>query len=369
MSSYVSLTKNCIHSLPSYVPGRPIEEVARESGQDPEKIIKLASNENPLGPSPKGIAAAKAVLAGINFYPEDNAYLLKERLSQKLAVEPKQIVVGQGSSEIITMLGNTFVEPGVEVVMGEHAFICYKRAALLGGGTPIEVPLKDFCHDLEAMAAAVTEKTRLLFLPSPNNPTAGSNKAEDIVAFAESLPDSVIFCFDGAYEEYLSNPPDLRPLIAAGKKIICLRSFSKIYGLAGLRIGYGYGSADLIELLDRVRAPFNVSAPAQAAALAALDDVDFVKESITINQLGCKQLQQGLRQLAIPIVMSEGNFLLAHFESAKEVFEYLQANGVIVRPLQGYGLPDHLRITVGTGSQNQRLLDTLAAGQKANWKS
>ena len=363
--TYAELAKSAVFTLPSYVPGRPIEELARESGLKPDAIIKLASNENPLGPSPEAVRAASQALNGAHAYPEDNCFLLKQRLAEFLQLMPEQIIIGHGSSEIISLLGQTLVEPGIEVVMGQHAFICYKRAALLNGGTPIEVPLVNFCHDLPAMAAAITKHTRLVFLPSPNNPTAGGNPAANILRFAEELPEHVVLCFDGAYQEYMADPPDLRPLIAAGKKIIVLRTFSKIYGLAALRIGYAYGTPEWIALLSRVRPPFNVNGIALAAALAALDDRAFIDRSRAVNQAGRTKLASGLSKLGIATVMSEGNFLLAHFADARAVHDFLQAHGVIVRPLTGYGLPEYLRISIGTAGQNQRLLDTLAAALEA----
>ena len=360
--TYRELVKKSVSSQPVYEPGRPIEVVAKAFGLDPAKVLKLASNENPLGPSPKAMVAAQKALQSVALYPENNAFFLKEELAARLQLSPDQIIVGHGSNEIIGFLGQAFVERGTEVVMGEHAFISYKLTTLLHGGRVVEVPLVDFRHDLEAMARAITGKTRLVFLPSPNNPTGTSNTREQIFSFVQKLPEHVIFCFDGAYEEYLEEANDLRPLISAGKKVICLRTFSKIYGLAGLRIGYGYADPELIEILNQVRPPFNVNSVAQAAALSALHDHSFVEESRRMNKAGMQQLRKGFAGLGLDTVPSTGNFFLVKLgERASRAFNFLQKRGIIVRPLLGYALPDYLRITVGTAAQNQTLLAAFAA--------
>jgi len=360
MTSYEDLVKNSVLTQPVYEPGRPIDLMARESGLDPAAIDKLASNENPMGPSPKAMEAAIKALAEVRLYPENDCYFLREKLAGFRGLGTDQLIFGRGSSEIIDLLGHVFIEPGVEVVMGAHAFISYKIETLLFGGKPVEVPLAGMRHDLPAMAAAITPKTRLVFLPSPNNPTGTANTEEEILDFVAGLPDHVIFCFDEAYAEYLDRPPDLRPLIEEEKKVICLRTFSKIYGLAGLRVGYGYAAPELCGLLNRVRPPFNVSSVAQAAALAALDDEEWVENCRVLNRAGLEQLEQGLNRLGVETVPSQGNFIMAQFENSDKVCYYLRDQGIIVRPLKVYALPRHLRITVGKEAQNRRFLACLA---------
>ena len=348
-------------SQPVYEPGKPIEYVARELGLDPAEIIKLASNENPLGPSPKALRAVRAALRSTQLYPDGGCVRLREKLAEVLALPPAQVVVGNGSNEILELLGHAFLGAGDEAVMGRPAFVVYKLVTLLFGARPVEVPLVNHRHDLAALAAAVTPRTKLVFLPCPNNPTGTVNTVEEITAFVRGLPDHVLVVYDEAYAEYQDDPPDLRPLIAEGRKVICLRTFSKIYGLAGFRVGYGYASAELVALLNRVRQPFNVNSPGQEAALAALDDAAFVRRSRRVNRAGLKQLQAGCAALGLEVVPSAANFLLVRVGDGDAVFQKLQAAGVIVRPVRGYGLPEWVRLTVGTRAQNEKLLAALPA--------
>lgn len=354
------LVNPSVLTQPVYEPGKPIEDVARELGLDPAGIIKLASNENPLGASPRALEAAQAALMNAELYPDGGCVALRARLAQRHGLAPEQFVVGNGSNEILELLGHAFLSSCDEVVMGAPAFIVYKLVTLLFGARPVEVPLVAHRHDLDAMAAAVTPRTKLVFLASPNNPTGTSNTADDILAFASALPDHVVFVLDEAYAEYLDNPPDLRPLIAAGRKVVCLRTFSKIHGLAGLRVGYGYATAELIGLLQRVRQPFNVNAIAQAAALAALDDAAWVDRCRAQNQAGLAQLAAGFAELGREFVPSDANFMLVHVGDGTGVFAALQRRGVIVRPVGPYGLPAWVRVTVGTTEQNERLLREMA---------
>lgn len=355
----LDLVRKPVLKQPVYEPGKPIEEVARELGLKPGEIIKLASNENAFGPSPKGIAAARRALEQAHLYPDGGAFALRHKLAETLGLAPGQIVVGNGSNEVLELLGHLLLGPGDEAVMGAPAFIVYKLVTLLFGATPVEVPLRDHRHDLDALAAAVGPRTKIVFLPSPNNPTGTSNSAAEVIEFARNLPDHVVFVFDEAYAEYLDNPPDLRPLIAEGRKIVCVRTFSKIYGLASLRVGYGYCNEEIASLLNRVREPFNVNAPAQAAAVAALDDRDFLARCRAGNRVGLEFLQQGLRRLGVDFVPSEANFLLVQVGDGRKVFQELQRLGVIVRPVGPYGLPEYVRITVGTEPENRRLLEAL----------
>jgi histidinol-phosphate aminotransferase len=359
--NFESLAKPAVLTQPVYEPGKPIEYVARELGLDPDTIIKLASNENPFGPSPRAVAAAKRALEHGELYPDGGCFELRQKLAAKFGLAAEQFVVGNGSNEIIELLGHAFVGPGDEVVMAAPAFVVYKLVTLLFGAKAVEVPLRDWRHDLEKIAAAITPRTKLVFVCSPNNPTGTANTEAELTAFARALPDHVVGVFDEAYAEFLERAPDLRPLIAEGRKIVCLRTFSKIYGLASLRVGYGYASAELCALLNRVRQPFNVNAIAQAAAVAALDDREFAEKAARENRAGIAQLERGCRELGLEIVPSVANFMLMRVGDGTRVFDALQLRGVIVRPVKSYGLPEWIRVTVGTREQNERLLAELRA--------
>ncbi len=354
------MLREAITHLPVYQPGKPIEIVSREFGLDPEIISKLASNENPLGASPKALDAAHKALLDIWLYPENSSYFLRQKLADRLDADLSEIVIGAGSNELFYLLGDLFLQPGSEVVMGKHAFITYKIVTLLYGAKAVEVPLQNYTHDLDAMRHAITDNTKLVFLPCPNNPTGTANTPKEVFSFARDLPEHVIFVLDDAYGEYRREPLDMLPLIREGRKILWSRTFSKIYGLAGLRIGYGVMPAELAELLNRVRPPFNVCNVSQAAALAALDDDSFVQRSLEINQAGMQQLSQGLEALGLDPVQSQGNFILVKVPHAQNLFLELQKKGIIVRPMDIYELPDHLRGSVGLEPDNQRFLDELA---------
>lgn len=353
---YAELANAGVHEQPVYEPGKPIESVAQEYGLDPTQIAKLASNENPFGPSPKAMAAAQASLKQAHLYPDGGCGKLRKAIAEVRGVGEEAIIIGNGSNEIIELLGHAFLRPGLEVVMGEQAFIVYKLVAKLFGATPVEVPMLDFGHDLKAMQAAVTDRTRLLFVASPNNPTGVANPEAELVELAESLPEHVIFCLDEAYAEYLETAPDLRTQISAGRKVFCMRTFSKIYGLGGLRVGYGYGDPELIQLLQRVRQPFNVSSIAQAAATAALGDHEFVDNCRSANEAGRAQLVEGMEALGCPTLGGQANFVLSEVGDGGAFFRALQQRGIIVRPLAPYGMPAHVRITIGTEAENVRLL-------------
>ena len=357
---YTELANAGVQMQPVYEPGKPIEEVAREYGLAPQQICKLASNENPFGPSPGGIAAAANALESAHLYPDGGCYELRQKIAQKRGIVPESVLVGNGSNELIELLGHCFLKPGLEVVMGSQAFIVYKLVTRLFGATPVEVPMKDFGHDLDAMLAAVNERTRLLFIASPNNPTGIANTEADLLAFVERLPDHVILCLDEAYAEYLKHAPDLTAAIHAGHKVICLRTFSKIYGLGGLRIGYAYSDPELIELLHRIRQPFNVNSIAQVAAAAALDDEAFISMCRDKNETGRELLKEGLEALGFKTIEGSANFVLSWVGDAATCFKALQKHGVIVRPLGVYGLPEYVRITIGRSDENQRLLDSLS---------
>ncbi len=358
--TYADLANRPVLAQPVYEAGRPIEVVAREFGLDPASVIKLASNENPLGPSPLGLEAARRSLASLHLYPDSGCTFLRERLAREWGLAPGNFVVGNGSNEVMILLAQAFLRPGDEVVFGSQAFVVYKLATLLMGATPIEVPMPGFRHDLAAMRAAVTPRTRIVFLASPNNPTGGSDRPEDILALARALPETAIFCLDEAYAEYLDATADLRPLLREGRKVVVTRTFSKLYGLAGLRVGYLVGSEEVCGLLNRVRQPFNVNLPALAAAQAALDDRDFLARARKVNAEGLAQLSEGFARLGLRHIPGEANFLAFEIPDAGAVFQRLQREGIIVRPLRGYGMPDWLRVTVGLPEQNARFLSALS---------
>jgi histidinol-phosphate aminotransferase len=357
--SFTDLVNPSVLKQPVYEPGKPIDLVAREFGLHPNDTIKLASNENPLGASPKALQAVREFLHQSYLYPDGGCYVLRQKLANRLNLDPAQLVFGNGSNEVLELIGHAFLKPGDEVVMGEQAFIVYKLVTLLFQAIPVEVPLVNFTHDLEGMAEAITEKTKAVFLPSPNNPTGTLNPPEEVLDFAKSLPDHVIFVLDEAYVEYLDDPVDLRPLIAEGRKLICTRTFSKIYGLAGFRLGYGYSSEECASLLNRVREPFNANSVAQVAAAAALDDEAFVEKSRRSNQKGLEQLCRFCDDNNLAYVPSHGNFLLVQVGDGAKVFQELQKLGVIVRPMAPYGFADYVRISIGTEAQNRCLIEAL----------
>jgi histidinol-phosphate aminotransferase len=357
--NYESLAKPSVLTQPVYEPGKPIEYVARELGLDPSGIVKLASNENPFGPSPGAVVAAKLAIEQGELYPDGGCFALRQKLAARWGLAADQFVIGNGSNEIIELLGHAFLGAGDEVVMGAPAFVVYKLVTLLFGAKAVEVPLRNWRHDLAAIAEAITSRTKLVYVCTPNNPTGTANTEAELLAFARALPEHVIAVFDEAYAEYVERAPDLRPLIAEGRKVVCLRTFSKIYGLASLRVGYGCASASLCALLNRVRQPFNVNAIAQAAAIAALDDHEFVAKCARENRAGLGQLERGCRELGLEIVPSVANFLLVKVGDGMRVFEALQRRGLIVRPMKSYGLAEWVRITVGSREQNVRLLAEL----------
>ncbi len=358
--TFQDLVKPAVLTQPVYEPGKPIEYVARELGLDPATIIKLASNENPFGPSPKALAAAKTALEHGELYPDGGCFELREKLAAARGLDADQFIVGNGSNEIIELLGHALLGPGDEVVMGAPAFVVYKLVTLVFGAKAIEVPLLNYRHDLAAIAAAITPRTKLVYVCSPNNPTGTANTEAELLAFVHALPPHVVAVIDEAYAEYVRPTPDLRPLLKEGRNVICLRTFSKIYGLASLRIGYGYASSEIVKFLNRVRQPFNVNAIAQAAAIAALGDVEFTKKCVEENTAGLAQLENGFRAQGLEYVPSVANFILVRVGDGAKIFDALQRRGVIVRPMKPYAMPEWLRITVGTRAQNERFLAELA---------
>ncbi len=348
-----------ISKLPVYQPGKPIHYVAREHALPIDAIFKLASNENPLGPSPRAVEAMQNALADSHYYPDGACTELRNALATKLGIPANHFIFGNGSNDLIELLAHVFIGKNTEAVMGLYSFPVYKIVTELMGGTAVITPMPDMKHDLNAMLSAITERTRIVFLPSTNNPTGTSNSVEEIEDFLKKLPDHVVVLFDEAYAEYTLGGIDMIPHIHKGKAIFCTRTFSKFYGLAGLRIGYGYASAELIDLLNRARQPFNVNSLAQIAALAALDDVKFLKQTREINTMGLTQLYSGFESLHLKFTPSDGNFVLVNVPRAQEAFEFLQKRGIIVRPVPSMG--DYLRISVSIEVQNHALLKALEA--------
>ena len=347
--------------LPVYQPGRPIEEVARELGLRAGDIIKLASNENPLGPSPKAIAAMRLAIEQLHRYPDGNAFYLKSRLAEKLALKPQHLILGNGSNEIIEFVGHAFVHPGAEVVVSQYCFAVYPIVTHLFSGKLVTVPARDFGHDLPAMLQAITPRTRVVFVANPNNPTGTLAASESVLKFVREVPPHVLIVMDEAYFEFLDQPLDFLPAIRAGQhpNLLLMRTFSKIYGLAGLRLGYGLGHPELIAALEKVRQPFNINSIAQAGALAALADEEHVARTRENNRQGRKLFEVELGKMSLSYVPTHANFILVKVGDGQQVFADMQKRGVITRPMAGYQLPEYIRISIGTPAENQRCLEAL----------
>jgi histidinol-phosphate aminotransferase len=359
MSSIWNTANPQLRDLAVYEPGKPIEETARELGADASKIIKLASNENPLGPSPKALAAMRAALNSANLYPDGGGYYLRGALAAKLGLTRDHIILGSGSNEIIEFLGHAFLNRGDDVVTSEHAFIAYKLVAAVFGARTIEVPSPDLRHDLDAMIAAITPKTRLIFIANPNNPTGTLAGQDEIDRFIERVPENVVVVFDEAYFEYLDDPPDTLRFVRAGRNVAVLRTFSKIQGLASLRIGYGIARPELIQVLQKTRLPFNVNGLAQTAALAGLADDVHRRETKRITDAGRAYMQDQFRAMSLQFVPSAANFVLVKVGDGAKTFRKLLARRIIVRALKGYNLPEWIRISVGTMEQNRKCIAAL----------
>lgn len=361
--NYTQLLRAAINSVPVYEPGKPIEVVARELGLDPAGIAKLASNENALGSSPKALAAAHSALAEAFMYPENSAYLLRGAIARKWGVDSSNVVVTAGSNEALYLIGQLLLEPGRELVMSWPSFVTGAIVALLNGAKLVRVPVKEgsMAQDLDAILAAITPNTRIIYIPDPNNPTGTVIPQAELDRFIEALPEHVVLVYDQAYCEYRSEMPDFLKHIRAGRKVVSTHTFSKVYGLAGLRVGYAIADPEMISLINRVRPPFDVSVPALAAGLAAIDDEDWVAKCSAENTRELAKLREGLAALGLECVSGEANFVLVRFgpDSAK-IFQTLQQMGYIVRPVANYGLKDYLRISVGTPDQNAGLLAAVA---------
>ncbi len=351
-----------IKSISPYVPGKPIEELERELGISGS--IKLASNENPLGPSTRAVNAVRKALEGLNRYPDGSGFYLSQALAKQLGVEIDQIILGNGSNELIELAVRTFVQPGDEVVSADPSFVVYKMITQAAGGTNVIVPCKDLRHDLDAMAERITAKTRLVFIANPNNPTGTMNTKTEMDRFMAKVPEAVLVCVDEAYFEYVTRAdyPDTLDYLREGKNVLALRTFSKIYGLAGLRVGYGITAPAVAELMNKVRQPFNTNALAQAGALAALSDRKHVEKSVTLNNEGKQLLYKEFDRLGVTYVPTEANFILFETQlDGKDLYTSLLKKGVIIRPMGGR----RLRVTIGLPDENKRFVKELEEALKA----
>lgn len=360
--SFIDLAVPGIRRVQPYVPGKPLAELEREYGVT--SAIKLASNENPLGPSPLALAAVRKGLEDVARYPDGGGFVLKKKLSARLGVQENQITLGNGSNDILEFAARAFVTPEHEVIFSEHAFAVYPIVTQIVGARSRVAPARGWGHDLEAMRGLINERTRLIFIANPNNPTGTWLAAKLLEDFIGSLPPHVMVVVDEAYFEYARDAcpdyPDAMQWLSNYDNLIVARTFSKIYGLAGLRIGYGVAHPEVADLLDRVRQPFNVNSLAQLAAEAALDDAEHIARSLEVNRQGMKQLTEAFAAMRLPFIPSAGNFVAVDVgRPAALLYEALLRAGVIVRPVANYGMPNHLRITVGLPEENERFITAL----------
>lgn len=360
--SLEDLASPYLSGLVPYSPGKPIEEVEREFGISDS--VKLASNENPLGPSPKAVQAVLAALPTMHRYPDGGGYALRHALARHWSVDADWVILGNGSNELLELVGRAFLMPGDEALYARQAFVVYDMVAQVTGASKVAVPLRDHVHDLGAMRAAITTRTKVIFLANPNNPTGTCVDPRALEAFLDAVPRDVIVVLDEAYYEYV--PPECAPdvlrFVRQGRWLVVLRTFSKIYGLAGLRVGYGIGPAPLVALLNKVREPFNTNSAAQVAAAAALEDVEHVAASRAANDAGRTFLVERCHAMGLAVIPSVANFLLVDVgRPGGPTAEALLRQGVIVRPMGGYGFPTHLRITIGTAQENARCVAALQA--------
>lgn len=348
-----------LRGLVSYEPGKPVEDLARELGIPRGDIIKLASNENPLGPSPAARRAMIETIERAHFYPDGGGYYLREAIAESLGVAMSHVILGNGSNEIIEFIGHAYLRPGDEIVQSAHSFAVYRLMAQLFGAKTVETPDPGFTADLEAMLAAITPRTKEVFIANPNNPTGTMVSQEEIDRFMERVPEHVMVVFDEAYYEFLDNPPDVLKYVRAGRNVVVLRTFSKIQGLANLRIGYGIAAAEIIEILQKTRQPFNANGIAQAGALAGLRDVAHMEETRRVTREGRNFLQSEFLAMDLEFVPSHANFVLVRVGDGKGVFDALLRRGIIVRAMGSYGLPEWIRVSVGTMAQNRAFMAAL----------
>jgi histidinol-phosphate aminotransferase len=360
---FLSLALPGVRKLSPYVPGKPVEELAREFGLNPADIVKLASNENPLGPAPSVLKAVQQALPELTRYPDGNGFTLKQALSERFGFDLSMITLGNGSNDVLELIGRAFAMPGVDVMFSQHAFAVYPIVTQAVGANPIQVPARNWGHDLPAMAAAVTPATRLVFIANPNNPTGTWFERAEFEAFMASVPENVLVVLDEAYTEYVEAGEALNGFdyIERYPNLIVCRTLSKAYGLAALRVGYCISHPQVADVLNRVRQPFNVNSLALAAAVAALADDNYLTESRQLNREGMQQLEQGLRALGLQWIPSRGNFVAVDLgRDAAPIYQGLLRAGVIVRPVGGYEMPNHLRVSIGLPGENQRFLEALA---------
>ena len=359
--SVASRAPDHIRAIMPYQPGKPISELAREMGLAESSIVKLASNENPLGMSTRARDAARAALTDLARYPDGGAFALKAALCRKLEVQPEQLVIGNGSNDILEIASQAFLRPGCSAVYAQHAFAVYPLATQARGARGVEVPARNFGHDLDAMAAAISPDTRIVFIANPNNPTGTFLPGKDIEAFLDKVPRDVLVVLDEAYTEYLAPAQryDAIAWIERFPNLLVSRTFSKAYGLAGLRVGYGVANAEVADLMNRVRQPFNVSSVALAAAEAALADEEFLAQSAELNRRGMQQLTDAFVALGLEWIPSAGNFVTFKVGDAAGVNRALLQQGVIVRPIAGYGMPHWLRVSIGLPEENARFIAAL----------
>jgi histidinol-phosphate aminotransferase len=348
-----------ITALKPYQPGKPIEELERELGLS--NIIKLTSNENPLGPSKSALNAIVQASKELTRYPDGNGFSLKAALAKHVQLTSDQITLGNGSNDVLELLARTFVSSNDEVVFSQYAFAVYPLVTQAIGAKAVIAPASDFGHDLDAMTTLISEKTKLIFIANPNNPTGTALAPKQVETFLKQVPESVIVVLDEAYVEYTTQQFNTVAWLAGYPNLVITRTFSKAYGLAALRVGYSLSSPEIADCLNRIRQPFNVNSLALVAAVAALADKDYVEQSRQLNEAGLKQYVTGFEQLGLTYIPSKGNFITVDVKrNADSIYQSLLQQGVIVRPIANYGLPQHLRISVGLGEENQRCLDALA---------
>lgn len=358
--SILPFANQYVSELVAYKPGKPIEETAREIGMAPEQIVKLASNENPVGPSPKAVKAMQEAAARVNIYPDGASFAIRTKLAAQFGVSFEQTAVGSGSSELIELLAHAFVKPGAEVIAADYSFTLYAIVTKLLNGTYISVPNKDkWSTDLKAIAAAITPATRLVFITNPTNPVGSMVGQAEIDAFMAEVPAHVTVVFDEAYLDFADEKVDTVKFVKAGRSVCVLRTFSKAYGLAGARIGFAVTTAEIADLLNKARSPFNVNSIIQAGVLAAMDDTEHLNLCVNVIKAGRKQYEEAFKAWGIEYVPSHTNFILAKVGSGSEVFRACLQQGVILRPMDGYGLTEYIRISIGTEAENKRCLDVL----------
>ncbi|OGV56622.1 MAG: histidinol-phosphate transaminase [Lentisphaerae bacterium GWF2_52_8] len=358
--SLIEYVNSHVAGIIPYQPGKPIEEVGRELGLNPDEIIKLASNECPLGPSPRALKAMRQAASQMHLYPDGGAYSLRQKLAKHLKVQQNELIFGNGSNEIIEFIGHCFLRPGTSAVMSTYAFVVYKLISHMFGADAVEIPSAGFTHDLGAMSANIPPNTRVIFVCNPNNPTSTMVGQRQIDAFMRRVPDGILVVFDEAYAEICMNKmPDTLKYVREGRDVIVLRTFSKAYGLAGLRLGYGIAKPEIIQALEKPRQPFNVNAMAQIAGMAALDDRAFVNKCRRLYKKGAEDIMAFCKASNLLFEPPSANFILIRVGNGQKAFLELQKRGVIVRPMNPYLLPEWIRVSLGTEEQNWKFIEAL----------